>query len=159
MLVHNQKSHVGAIFCDLAKAFDCKSRNFINKIALFLAFKEQHSCWFRAYLTYRKQNIESKSSNLMQNTYSNWGTIKHDVPQESVLGPLLFQICINDLSTLNTSSIPLIFADDTNVIIYSKNLDDHCILSNEVLSQMSKWFFANKLPLNLDKTNVIKINI
>jgi hypothetical protein len=33
------------------------------------------------------------------------------------------------------------------------NLDDFCMLSNRVLSLMSKWFAANKLALNLDKTN------
>jgi hypothetical protein len=64
---------------------------------------------------------------------------------------------INDLPpTLHTSSIPIIFADDISVIISSKNLDDFCILSHNVLSQMSKWFSVNKLSLNLDKTNVIK---
>jgi hypothetical protein len=30
------------------------------------------------------------------------------------------------------------------------------MLSNKVLSQMSKWFSANKLSQNLEKTNVIK---
>jgi hypothetical protein len=64
---------------------------------------------------------------------------------------------MNDLSStlLNTSSIPIIFVD-TSVISSSKKLDDFCILLNKVLSQMSKWFSASKLSLNLDKTNVIK---
>jgi hypothetical protein len=67
---------------------------------------------------------------------------------------------INDLPpTLYISSIPIIFAGDTIVIIYNKNMDDFCILPNKVLSQMSKWFSANKLTLNLDKTNVIKFII
>jgi acetyl-CoA carboxylase beta subunit len=57
---------------------------------------------------------------------------------------------------LSTSSIPIIFANDTSVIVYNKNLDDFCVLSNKVLSHMSKYFSANKLSLNLDKTNVIK---
>jgi hypothetical protein len=31
----NQKMHVGGIFCDVAKAFDCKSRNLANEIIFF----------------------------------------------------------------------------------------------------------------------------
>jgi hypothetical protein len=58
--------------------------------------------------------------------------------------------------TLNTLSVPIIFADDTSLNISSKNLDDFCILSNRVFSHMNKWFAAKKLALNLDKTNIIK---
>jgi hypothetical protein len=50
----------------------------------------------------------------------------------------------------------LIFADDTSVIISGKTLDDSCMLLNKAISQMSKWFSANNLSPNLDKTNVIK---
>jgi hypothetical protein len=74
----------------------------------------------------------------------------------SILGPLLF-IYIHDLPpTLRSTSIPIIIADNTSVIISGKNLNDSCMLSNHVLSQMSKWFSANKLSLNLEKTNRIE---
>jgi hypothetical protein len=52
--------------------------------------------------------------------------------------------------------MPIIFAHDIRVIFSSKNLDDFCRLANRVVSHTSKWFAANKLTLNLDKTNVIK---
>jgi hypothetical protein len=70
---------------------------------------------------------------------------------------LLFIIYINALPpTINTLAIPIIFADETSVIISGKNLDDFCMLSNRVVSHMSKWFAANKLAMCLDKTNIIK---
>jgi hypothetical protein len=60
---------------------------------------------------------------------------------------------ISDLPpTINTLTEPIIFADDTSVIISNKNVDDFCATSNIVLSHMSKWFTANKLALNQDKT-------
>jgi hypothetical protein len=111
----------------------------------------------RFYLTGRKQKIEIKLSNLTQSTYSDWGRIKHGVPHGSILGSLLFIIYINDLPhTPNTSSIPIIFADDTIMIISSKYSNDFCILSIKFPSQMSKLFSANKLCLTLGKTNVIR---
>jgi hypothetical protein len=62
---------------------------------------------------------------------SNWETIKHGVPQCTILGPLLFIIYVNDLpSTVNTESVPLIFADDTSVRFQVKIMiiSVYCIL-------------------------------
>jgi hypothetical protein len=58
--------------------------------------------------------------------------------------------------TLNTSSEPILFADNSSVIIYSKSFDDFSTMSNTVLSHMSKWFTSKRLVLNLDKTNTKK---
>jgi len=83
--------------------------------------------------------------------------MKHEVHQGSILGPLLFIIYINDLSLRKNSVLePILFADDTSVTISSRNFEDFCSVSNLVLSHMIKWFAANNLVLNLDKTNIMK---
>jgi hypothetical protein len=58
---------------------------------------------------------------------------------------------------INTLSEPIIFADDTRVIIYSKNLNDYILLNRALI--MYKWFTANKLALNLNIRNKIKFTI
>jgi hypothetical protein len=148
-------NHAGGIFCDLAKAFDCVNHEILLTKLHFYGIQGIAEKWFRSYLTDRKQKVEIKSSNNAQNFFSSWGTIKHRVPQGSILGLLLFIMYINDLPpTINTLSEPTL-ANDTNVIISSKNFDDFCTMSNIVLSHMSKWFTGNKLALNLDKTNIL----
>ena len=57
--------------------------------------------------------------------------------------------------TLPWEQIPVsepIFADDTSVIISSRNFKDFCSVSNLVLFHMIKWFVAKNKFLNLDKT-------
>jgi hypothetical protein len=74
--------------------------------------------------------------------------------------PRVFIIHINDPPlTINTLSEPSLFADDTSVIISSKNSDDFSVKSNTVLSlslsHISKWFTSNKLVLNVHKYKII----
>ena len=57
---------------------------------------------------------------------------------------------------INSVSEPILFADDNDVIISSRNLEDFCSVSNFVLSHMVKWSAANNLVLNLDKINIMK---
>jgi hypothetical protein len=70
------------------------------------------------YLGTRFQRIILQSKHFNPCTYSNWGEIFHGAPQGFILGPLLFLIYINDLPlVLNKISTPILFADDTSVII------------------------------------------
>jgi len=64
---------------------------------------------------------------------------------------------ISDLH-LSISSVSelILFPDDTSVIISSRHFTDFCSLSNLFLCHIIKWFAANNLGLNLDKTNVLK---
>jgi Reverse transcriptase (RNA-dependent DNA polymerase) len=83
---------------------------------------------------------------------SQYKKIMHGVPQGSVLGPLLFIIYINDFSKHMCPCKTILFADDTTLIYTEKQLSDLSDHTNIVLEMSKKWFCANKLKLNDDKT-------
>ena len=91
------------------------------------------------------------------NILSDWETVRHGVPQGSVLGPLLFNVYINDFpSIIGKVSHTILFADDTNILVSS---NDHIELNtklNKVFCCISEWFQNNQLVLNLNKTQLIK---
>ena len=77
------------------------------------------------------------------------------VPQGSVLGPLLFLVYINDLHTCVKHSKTYHFADDTNILHSHKSLDSLARNMNYDLRNLSVWLKANKLCLNVKKTELI----
>jgi hypothetical protein len=153
----SEKMHVGGMFCDLTKAFDCVSHEIMLTKLHFYGIQGSAAHWFGSYLTNRRQRVAMKSSDNKQKFYSNWGVIKHGVPPRSILGPVPYIIYVSDLPpTINTLSEPIIFTDDTSIIISGKKFDDFHTTSNVLCCRMSKWFSAKTLALNLDKTTIIK---
>ena len=105
--------------------------------------------WFTSYLSHRKQYV-SVNGHTSEYLYISCG-----VPQGSVLGPLLFLIHINDLPSVSKYLCFYLFADDTNIYFEAKDLKTLQKIMNRELCHVKKWFEANKLALNIEKTNFV----
>ena len=104
--------------------------------------------WFKSYLTNRQQftTVNNKQSEL--------SSIEFSILQSSILGPLLFLICINDLSKVIICSSVHHFADDTNILYVSSSLKDINKKINHNLSNLVQWLRANKISLNVSETEI-----
>jgi hypothetical protein len=121
----NQREQVGGIFYDLTKAFDCVNYEILLAKLHYYGIRGVSANWFQTYITNRKQKVKITSQNHKGDSLCRWETIKNGVPQGSILGPLLFIIYVNDLPcVINQCARPVIYADDTSVLVTAKNLND-----------------------------------
>jgi hypothetical protein len=110
-----------------------------------------------SYLLNQYHKVQLDISIQNSNTVSKWTKVKHGVPQSSVLGPLLFLLYINDLPyAVIHKATPILFADDTSILITSQNVYKFQSNLNTAFGQISKWFQVNSLSLNLSKTYFIQ---
>ena len=72
-----------------------------------------------------------------------------------MLGPLLFLLCINDFTKCSNVFDFHIFADDTNLFYSNSSLAKLESIVNRILKMVADWLMANKVSLNIDKTNFI----
>jgi hypothetical protein len=79
------------------------------------------------------------------------------VPQSSVLGPLLFLIYTNDFSSfISKIAKPVLFADDTSIIMSHTNPEEFKNNIKMVLIEKINWFQSNILTMNCDKTHFLQ---
>lgn len=152
----NNKELVVGIFCDLTKAFDCVNHDLLIRKLEHYGIKGSILKLLQTYLYRRKQRIILQTQD--PTTYvSWWDTSRHDVPQGSVLGPLLFNVYINDLpGTLTGLAHIILYADDTTIIVSTKDEETLNYKINLIMNHIYMWFQNNQLILNLEKTHVIK---
>ena len=138
------------IFLDFAKAFDTVNHSILIDKLKYYGVSDNTLDLFRSYLSNREQVVE------VNGVCSDWGTIKHGVPQGSILGPLLFLLYINDISKSSKILQFFLFADDTTVF-YSADPNDPNTekILNDELEKVSCWLAANKLSLNVKKSNFL----
>jgi len=151
----NSKFIVGGIFFNLEKAFDCLNRNILLSKLPFYDVNGKAKSWFESYLHNRYMRVQISDKGLNQTSFSAWEKITDGVPQGSVLCQLLFHV--NDLpKTVNNKTVPVLFADDTSIIVKSPNSKDFQTNMVTAFNYVNKWFKANLLSINIDKTHYIQ---
>jgi hypothetical protein len=144
----NNKQLIGDIFCDLEKAFDCVDHEILLSKLKFYGIKGKNYALYESYLNDRY--IRTVIYKDMDITASSWHRIRHGVPQGSILGPLFLILYINDLpKILNRFSLPIIFADDTNILSSHFNINGFNKTFSKIIEILDNWFRANNISLNL----------
>ena len=103
--------------------------------------------WFKSYLNERQQYVN------FQGTESQIKCVTCGVPHGSIIGPLLFILYINDMNNVSKKIFPILFADDTTVLIEGNNLDVIITSLNSELNRINTWLKFHKLSLNVTKTH------
>lgn len=143
-LSFNNRTQVDSVYTDFTKAFDRISHQLLIAKLEGIGIRGNLLSWFGSYLNNRVQFVKYASS------ISNVVNVPSGVPQGSHMGPLLFNIFVNDISSVITESHFLMFADDIKIFRTINSVSDGQLLQDD-LNRFSQWCMDNLLDLNLNK--------
>ena len=139
----------GMLLTDLSKAFDCLKHDLlIAKLAAY-GFDHPSLCFIHSYLSGRVQRTK------VNEAYSSYTDIKYDVPQGSILGPLLFNIDIYDLFLWDYECEIASYADDNTPYTTDTSLDLVLQKLENSTHDLFKWFKENHMKVNPDKCHLL----
>ena len=135
---------------DLAKAFDSLNHDILLDKLSYYGVNGTAITLLKSYLSDRKQYVK------IDEVKSSIQTIKTGVPQGSIVGPLIFNIFINDIINSSRKFNFILYADDTTL---NSTLESFGRTTDEVqssikieLQKICKWLDLNKLSLNVTKS-------
>ena len=109
--------YVVMVLLDLQKAFDTVEHNILLMKLEAIGLKQDVVRWFSSYLTDRQQHVD------VSGTLSSSSEIKCGIPQGSILEPLLFLICVNDMSGVVNNKL-FLYADDSAILVADKHISN-----------------------------------
>ena len=148
----DNREAVATLAIDLSKAFDSVCHGLLLAKLRAYGFTDQALELMSNYLKDRRQRVK------LDGIYSDRKPLKVGVPQGSLLGPLLFNIYINDLNLRVTNSSLRLYADG-----HYRNMHQTLLLQflefiiNSDLYILSTWLRQNYLQINASKTQAMAI--
>lgn len=144
----DEGKYVLAVFVDLRRAFETVNVNrLIEKLKFMYNIKGRALQWISEYLTHRYQKVK------INDITSNTDSVQHGVPQGSILGPLLFIVYMNDVTTAIRDPVDInLYADD--MVISTEGKIPQLLVENMnvALRNLDIWLDINKLIINTKKT-------
>ena len=144
-----KKQSMIGVFLDLSKAFDTIDHKILLRKLMHYGVRGLPLEWFSSFLNDRAQQV------VCNNRLSDSLKIKCGVPQGFILGPLLFLKYVNDFCRCVAKGKTIMFADNTNLFFSKSSYEKVFQVANEELKSIDNWLTANKLFLNLNKTNTL----
>jgi hypothetical protein len=130
---------------NVSNAFDVFRQNILLRKISNFGLSSSYVDWFQINLINRQSFV--RISEILSFSY----LVRSGVPQDSTLGPLFFNIFINDTGDSVCYSKYLLFADDLKIYRSIRNVDD-CKLLQHDIDSMQNWYLFNGMKFNLGKT-------